>query len=76
MTDATPTPDPPHVTAPRRSPNPSFPGYWLTFIDCPFCGREHIHGDSAGHRVAHCSGPGTAGGYVIDHPAEWEDHSS
>lgn len=24
---------------------------------CPYCRREHIHGNGPGHRVAHCLNP-------------------
>lgn len=25
-------------------------------VQCPFCGKEHVHGRGKGHRVAHCDG--------------------
>ncbi len=68
----TSTPPPPLVAVNRREPNRTFPGYFLTFITCPFCGREHIHGDGPGHRVAHCDAPGSEAGYVLIYPDGWE----
>ena len=62
----------PHVVVKRRKPNPDYPGFYLTFIDCPHCGREHIHGNGPGHRVAHCDAPGSSVGYVLVYPSGWE----
>ena len=34
--------------------------------DCPYCGKEHVHGWGEGHRVADCFGPGSGAGYYLD----------
>lgn len=39
----------------------------LWIIDCPFCGREHSHGASPGHRVSHCVEKDNPG-YVLARP--------
>ncbi len=65
----------PVVTVNRREPNRTYPGYFVTFVICPFCGREHMHGDGPGHRVAHCDAPGSDVGYVLAYPDDWEASS-
>jgi hypothetical protein len=43
---------------PVKRVNPAGYDPWPTWvIDCPHCGREHVHGAKAGHRVAHCVRP-------------------
>lgn len=38
-------------------------GNVMRFVDpCPFCGKKHIYGGTAGHRAAHCSPPKAPGG--------------
>lgn len=58
----------PEVLVKRLVPNSTFPGKFLTFIDCPFCGKEHMHGDGPGHRLAHCAGVPDGRGYVLVYP--------
>jgi hypothetical protein len=33
-------------------------------IQCPHCGRAHLHGGDPGHRIAHCA-PQTEGGWRL-----------
>jgi hypothetical protein len=42
---------------------------WHWVIDCPYCGKEHTHSPSPGHRVSHCQHPRSGPGYYIEHPA-------
>ncbi|HET7386138.1 MAG TPA: hypothetical protein VFJ19_05660 [Nocardioidaceae bacterium] len=60
----------PHVQVTRTEPNRTFPGHELWFIHCCYCGKEHVHGDGAGHRVAHCfiDREAASAGYIIDAP--------
>ena len=62
----------PEVTVKRLTLSRDF------IIDCPHCGREHIHGGTGprayGHRVAHCASPKpktSVQGYRIVPPQPW-----
>lgn len=51
-------------------------GTEMAIISCPFCPKNHIHGNTTGHRVAHCAN-GTLeskeGYYVIARPITEEE---
>lgn len=50
--------EPPRVMAHRNS-------HGQAVVQCPYCGREHFHGWSEGHRVAHCDHDTDGWGYVL-----------
>ncbi|WP_435589788.1 hypothetical protein [Micromonospora aurantiaca (nom. illeg.)] len=63
---------PPHVTVKTRLPNTTWPDHEIWVVDCPYCGREHLHGDGPGHRVADCfNHPDSDPGYIVDAPPDW-----
>ena len=54
---------------------PSGSGFMVS-VDCPFCGKEHWHGNvrDGDHRIAHCAGSDVPDndGYVIRIPTVGE----
>ncbi|GAA6524375.1 hypothetical protein [Intrasporangium sp. DVR] len=66
---STATAQDPTVTPARVAPNPDYPGAVLLWVECPHCGRTHLHGNliasqPTGHRMAYCN----RGGYHIGEP--------
>lgn len=60
---------PPQVVAHKLiepCPLPGDPSYYL-IVKCPYCTREHQHGEGYGHRVSHCTGmhPDSHLGYTL-----------
>lgn len=54
---------PPRVQSRWRCPHG-----WL--IECPHCGKAHVHGPGEGHRLGHCLGNLDTPGYILVEPVE------
>ncbi len=56
-----------HTVHVKKAFTPKGGKYEVGIVECPFCGKDHTHGNKTGHRLAHCieQTPESNEGYII-----------